>query len=119
MEKIYQPVVINIADDFINSLSEDKFFEDNQITNINFVKTHLCNKLTEKFITGELLEEEGFFTEEEFEQLLREFIAGSILNDLKDKGYLNSYEDDETEEMFFLTEEGKEFLDKLNTEFND
>jgi DNA-binding PadR family transcriptional regulator len=42
-------------------------------------------------------------------------VAGSILYELKDKGYVNSYEDDNTEEMFFLTKKGKKYLknDKL------
>jgi predicted transcriptional regulator len=37
-------------------------------------------------------------------------VAGTILNELKTKGLVNSYEDDNTEEMFFLTEKGKKVL---------
>ena len=50
------------------------------------------------------------FTEDEFEVILRELVAGSVLYELKDKGLVDSYEDDNTEEMFFLTEEGKKHL---------
>ena len=42
--------------------------------------------------------------------ILKELIAGSVLYDLKQKGYVESYEDDTTEEMFFLTKKGKKFL---------
>ena len=44
---------------------------------------------------------------------LKEIIAGTLLNELKNKGLVNSYEDDDTEETFFLTDEGKEHLKKM------
>jgi hypothetical protein len=112
MDKIYQPVVIEKCDIIIDSLIE--FFEDYEIESLDFAKKYLCDKLTEKFILGELNEEEEdtlfLFTEEEFEVILKELVAGSVLYELKEKGYVESYEDDTTEEMFFLTKKGKKFL---------
>ena len=112
MDKIYQPVVIEKCDIIIDSLVE--FFEDYEIESLDFAKKYLCDKLTEKFILGELNEEEEdtlfLFTEEEFEVILKELVAGSVLYELKEKGYVESYEDDTTEEMFFLTKKGKKFL---------
>lgn len=112
MDKIYQPVVIEKCDIIIDSLND--FFEEYEIESLDFAKKYLCDKLTEKFILGELNEEEDdtlfLFTEEEFEVILRELIAGSVLYDLKQKGYVESYEDETTEEMFFLTKKGKKFL---------
>ena len=112
MDKIYQPIVIEKCDIILDSLIE--FFEDYEIESLDFAKKYLCDKLTEKFILGELDEEEGdslfLFNEEEFEVILKELIAGSVLYDLKQKGYVESYEDDTTEEMFFLTKKGKKYL---------
>jgi len=112
MDKIYQPIVIEKCDIILESLTE--FFEDYEIDSLDFATKYLCDKLTEKFILGELDNEDEdtlfLFTEEEFEIILKELIAGSVLYDLKQKGYVESYEDDTTEEMFFLTKKGKKFL---------
>jgi DNA-binding PadR family transcriptional regulator len=74
--------------------------------------------MTEKYISGLIGDFDGengeLFTEEEFSKLLKEIVAGSILNSLKEEGYLNSYEDETTEELFFLTEKGKKHLEDLN-----
>ena len=112
MSIIYQPIVIEKCNEILESLTE--FFEDFEVTSLEFAKKYLCDKLTDKFILGELEEEEGdslfLFTEDEFEVILRELIAGSVLYELKQKGLVDSYEDDTTEEMFFLTKKGKKML---------
>lgn len=57
---------------------------------------------TKKYIDGDLDNvEEELFTEDEFTKILIELVTGSTLDDLKNKGLINSYEDDETEETFF------------------
>jgi len=111
MTKIYPPSVIEKTDDLIKILIEERFFDDYEIENYDFATNYLRDKLTEKFILGTLeSEEDDVFTEEEYETILREIVAGSVLYELKEKGLVDSYEDDETEEMFFLTEEGKKLL---------
>jgi hypothetical protein len=40
------------------------------------------------------------------------------LFELKEKGFVDSYEDDNTEEMFFLTDEGKKFVKESNIDEN-
>ena len=113
MSKIYQPIVIEKEEELIEGLKEDHFFEDYEITNFDFVKTHIMDDLTEKFINGALDEDfEEMYSEEEFEQLLKELVAGSILYELKEKGIVNSYQDENTDEMFFLTEKGKKVMKK-------
>ena len=52
------------------------------------------------------------FNDDEFEVVLREIVAGSVLYELKEKGLVDSYEDDTTEEMFFLTKKGKRVMKK-------
>jgi len=111
MSKIYQPIVIERTKEIIETLIETNFFLDYDIGVTDFTKNHISDMLTEKFINGDTdLTEDEIFNEDEFENLLREIVAGTILNELKTKGIVNSYEDDNTEEMFFLTEKGKKML---------
>ena len=114
MSTIYQPIVIEKSNEIIESLTD--LFTDYEIMSLEFTKKYLCDKLTEKFIEGNLdNDDEGsilIFTDDEFEIMLREIVAGSVLYELKDKGLVDSYQDDTTEEMFFLTKKGK----KVNSE---
>lgn len=116
MSKIYQPIVIEMTNEIINDLVESEFFADYEIQSTEFAKKYLLDKLTEKFILGELDNDEdeflGVFNDDEFDVVLREIVAGSVLYELKEKGLVDSYEDDSTEEMFFLTEEGKRHMKK-------
>jgi hypothetical protein len=120
MPKVYQPIVIEKTDELIEGLSESNFFIEYGITNFDFVREYILDDLTEKFINGRLDDDfEEMYTEDEFEQLLKHIIAGNVLNELKDKGMLDSYSDDNTEEMFFLTKEGKAYLKKLEDDENN
>jgi hypothetical protein len=119
MKKTYQPTVIEKADEIIEALKENYFFEDYELESTEFAKTYFCDSLTDKFISGDLdFEEDELYTEEEFEKCLKEIVAGTILYELKSKGLVESYEDDTTEEMFFLTKKGKEML-KDQGDFTD
>lgn len=107
----YQPIVIEKTTEILCILEESNFFKDYEIENFDFTIKYLNDKLTEKFILGKLDEEsDDIFEEEEFNIILREIVAGTILTDLKNKGLVNSYEDDNTEELFFLTKKGKNML---------
>ena len=116
MNKIYQPIVIEMTNDIITDLTESEFFSDYDIQSTVFAEKYLLDKLTEKFILGELENEDdeflGVFNDDEFEVVLREIVAGSVLYELKEKGLVDSYEDDTTEEMFFLTKKGKRVMKK-------
>lgn len=114
----YQPIVIEKTTEILCILEESNFFKDYEIENFDFAIKYLNDKLTEKFILGEIDEEsDNLFEEEEFNVILREIIAGTILTELKQKGLVNSYEDDNTEELFFLTKKGKKML-KNDGDFN-
>ena len=117
MNRVYQPIVFEETDYFIEGLVESGFFEDYDIKDLTFVRTHLLNIFTEKFINGLLTDDDvELFGEEEFDILLKELVAGSILFELKEKGFVDSYEDEDTEEMFFLTDEGKKYVKNTNSE---
>jgi len=105
MSKVYQPKVIQIADEIIQNLEE--FYEEYEIENLEYAREYFRDKLTEKFIEGKLDSEEGVFEEEEFEQCMKEAVATSVLKSLQQRGLVQSYSDENTEEVFFLTEEGK------------
>ena len=114
MPKIYQPIVIEKTEDLIMGLTDANFFIEYEITNLDFVREYIMDDLTEKFIDGRLDDDfEEMYSEEEFEQLLKYLVAGNVLRELKDKGIVNSYSDENTEEMFFLTEEGKAYLKNM------
>jgi len=114
MSKIYQPIVIKKTEEIIKTLIESKLFEDYDINTTEYATTYFLDKLTEKFILGEIdLDYDMLFSEDEFDTCIKEVILGSIFFKLKESGYVNSYEDDNTAETFFLTEKGKEYLKML------
>lgn len=110
MGRIYQPIVLEHSNELVQSLLESGFFDDYEITDTTFAKEYFCEKLTEKFIINGLDLENGLFTDDEFLTMLKEIAAGSELKKLKDNGYVTSYEDENTEEVFYLTEEGKKYF---------
>lgn len=111
MNKVYQPIVIEKTEDIIKTLIESNFFSDHDIKDYTFAKNYLQDILTEKFIIG-TLDEEEVFTEDEFMKCLNEILVGSVLEQLKNKGYVDSIEDDNYNESFFLTPKAKDFLTK-------
>lgn len=111
MGTVYQPVVIKRTDEIIEILIESDFFKDYELSNTETARNLILDELTTKFIKGDLdMEYDELFTEDEFTAVLNKIIAATMLKDLKEKGFLNSYEDDDTEETFFLTDEGKEAI---------
>jgi ribosomal protein S25 len=120
MSKItYQPIVIEKTNVIIDELIYSNFFEDNEIMDISFAIKTISDKLTEKFINGEL-ENEDLFVSGEFVGMLHMIIAENVLRELQKKGLITSYEDENTEEVFFLTELGKqvkdiEAMEEINT----
>lgn len=112
---MYQPIVIKKTNDLLEILQGINFFKDNDIENTEFAEKYFLKILTEKFINGKIYDDE-FFDDEEFEICLNEIYVGSILTELKRKGYLNSYEDEYTDESFFLTDDGKEYLKNIQCE---
>lgn len=120
MSKVYQPFITEQVNEIIEILEETNFFRDHELTDKTFAVNYLSDNLTSKFITGKIdSNTRELFTEDEFTQILKEIIAGTVLNELKDKGYINSYEDENTEEVFFLTPEGREYLkNKIDNELS-
>ena len=110
MGKVYQPKVIEIGNQIVENL--DDFYNEYEIDNLEYAREYFYDKLTEKFINGNLDEENGVFEQDEFEQCMKESAATCLLKSLESKGLIQSYSDDNTEEVFFLTKEGKEMARK-------
>lgn len=115
MSKFYQPIVIDKAKEILFVLRESDFFSEYEIEDETFAMNYLCDKLTIKFINGELDEDsfEDLFNEDEMEKFLREIIAGSLLTELQANGIIDSIEDENNEERFFLTDKGKEIAKEI------
>lgn len=110
----YLPKIEQISDELIKALIEDEFFKDFEINDSTFAKKRFCDELTRKFIAGDLdLEDEDLFTDDEMDTILREIVAENVLRDLQKSGFISSYEDENVEETFFLTEKGKEELNNM------
>lgn len=109
MNKTYQPQIIEISEDIVESLTSSGFFIENEIEDNSPALNVVCDILTEKFIKGDISDGMVDFTDEEFESLLRMIKAVCLLKSLKKKGLADSYEDENTEEVFFLTKDGKAF----------
>jgi len=120
MKNIYQPIVIDRANEIMNVLRESDFFFEYEIEDQSFAMTYLCDKLTDKFIKGELDESvENLFHEDDMDQFLKEIVAGSLLYELQSKGIIDSIEDENNEERFFLTEKGKKLANEMTKRGNN
>jgi hypothetical protein len=115
MDKIYQPSVISKTNEIVDFLVEINFFKDHEIESTDFAKKFFNDVFTEKFIEG-TLDDDSLITEDEMENYLKLILVGSVLESLKEKGYINSYEDETTEEKFFLTEDGKDYLKNISND---
>jgi hypothetical protein len=112
----YLPEIIEISNVMIETLESDGFFTDFDIESDSYLRKRLCDELTQKFITSGLDYENGFFSEDEYEKILKEAIAEDTLRSLQRDGMIDSYQDENTEEVFFLTKLGKEELGEFNSE---
>lgn len=116
---VYQPIVIKRANSVIRALTKSKFFSDNDIKDTGFTLNYLCDILTAKFIDGELEEDltQPVFEPKEEIKILSEIITGSRMESLKKKGVFDSIEDENGEELFFLTPLGENILNEIQTPY--
>ena len=117
MKKTYQPFIINMAKKYIDILDNDaNFFTIEQIKSTEYANELFCEELTKKFLNGIISETdsiEDIFSESEFGDILLKIITNNTLDSLVEKGYVNYFYDDNGEELFFLTENGKNIAKNL------
>ena len=121
MKNVYQPIVLDKASQIVEILRETDFFNEYEIEDESYAMDYFCDKLTTKFINGELDEDsiENIFEEGDMEQFLKEIIAGSLLYELQAKGIIDSIEDENNEERFFLTDKGKEIAKNIGEKLDE
>tara|TARA_R110001592_G_scaffold64818_1_gene199116 strand:- start:11522 stop:11875 length:354 start_codon:yes stop_codon:yes gene_type:complete len=105
-------VVLHHVENILEGLRESFFFEDYDIGE-EYATKSLIKIVTEKYVENPTLELDFFWSEEEFGTILKTIVTGSIMYQLKEQGIMGSYEDDDTEEQFYLTEKGKEITKNL------
>ena len=94
----YQPIVIKKTEEILAVLEESNFFKDFDLESNEFARQYISERLTDKFIDGDIdLPFDILFEEDEFEQFLKEIAAGTVLYELKEKGLVDSYSDENTE----------------------
>jgi predicted transcriptional regulator len=103
----YQPFIIEEAKKIVELLEQSNFFIDFEIKKTDYALEYFCEKLTQKFIDGESIGDSDLFTENEMDIFLNEIMVGSIISQLQDEGIIDSIENENEEEVFFLTQKGK------------
>lgn len=113
---MYPQNVIQSTSEFINKVLGNEFFTDNEIT-INIDKgkeiaaKHINEYFLKQFIKGNNLK---FESEEVCKKILKLIIVDCFIEALKQKGYVDSYEDENTPEMLFITNKGIKQLENYN-----
>jgi len=112
----YPKIVVDKTNEFVDVLNNINFFEENEVQVDFSIIDLICKKLVKKFIDGQLSDDEyvyDYFSEEEISGLLHEIIVLGTLNSLREKGIIDCIENENNEEMFFLTKEGKKIASKI------
>ena len=106
----YPGLVREYASRVAEALSEDNFFVEEEIDpRIFFVQ--LCERCMGYFLDGEGLP----ITDTDMVDVIRLSSAQTILESLKGRGLLDSIEDENGEERFFLTSEGKQVAEGISS----
>lgn len=115
MSKVYPEKVIIAGNRIFDYLTkEDEVFMEFTEKEIVAGKEILFDHLTEKFLNDEFDDDKPMYSEEELDDILNQILVNNVLNGMEEDGILNSYEDENTEKIFFLSDKGKEIAKELN-----
>lgn len=108
--------VRDVINDYISSVEESGFFISPEIpqgyeeNGKIYLWNLLVDNLIKKFIDGDDL----ILTLNEFEVVLTRTCVYTMMDRMVDKGFLDTFENENGEEMFFITEEGKKVISQIN-----
>lgn len=106
--KVYPQSVIDRSEQVIQILKEEGFYDQPDMNGTTeFSYKYFCDYFINHFIKGDELQ---FGDEKEMDQHLNNILIGTIFFNLKKRGIVDSYEDDTTDEVFFLTQKGKNMV---------
>lgn len=94
----YEKKLENSVNGIFEGLVESEFLEENNITDVQLVKTIIRETITPKVIKG--VEYNSLLNDTEFETLLKKIMLSSVMEKLKKTGIIGSYEDDDTCKYF-------------------
>ena len=112
MGKVYQPFILEKADLILEILKDDIKCTEKE-------KNRLCDILTDKYIKGELDAEDpvhSIFNREELMSFIEESLIHEDLDHLAELGLIDSIDDENNEELYFITEKGKKYVEELKKE---
>jgi hypothetical protein len=112
-EKIICPQEVeHILVEFIDDIEKAEFFDGPEIPEgyTDVCKTHLWNiagkSLIDKFIAGDML----LFDDTELTDILNKTIIYTCIDSLMDEGLVDSIENEHGENMFWITDKGKDII---------
>lgn len=108
--KICPDVVGDTINEFINTLDEIGYFTSPEIPEgySENCKSHVWNVVSDIFIPQFLNGEDLFLAEGDLEMILHKGIVYSCLDSLVDDGSVDTIENEEGENVFWLTKKGEE-----------
>jgi hypothetical protein len=113
MEGTYPDQVNKYVVDVVDLLLEDGFFQEEEIDPRIFYRV-LADRILQNWLQNVPLK----LDEKEMMEVITRAAASSVLENLKKKGVINSVEDEDGEEHFFLTEEGKKIAESIQKNYN-
>lgn len=106
---VYPDSVSELTEKLLEGLEEEGFFE-KEGADYNITFKRFADSVFKNWISGENLEN---ITEEEFTQILNLSIIQSDLEGLRNRGVLETIDNEEGEPLYFLTEKGKCEMEKF------
>jgi len=109
MNKTYQPFVVKKSKEIITVIKDEIPYSEH-------ATEHLCDILTQKFIDGRLNENDDLqdiFEPDELMVFIAQEKTYSDLKSLIEMGLVGVYDDEKSEDLFFLTEKGKVYMEQL------
>jgi hypothetical protein len=118
MEQINSPKIVDRkVDGILDIIRESGFFDIFEIGE-NYARKELTHVVTEEYVKQLTPDFTVEWSNGQLDKILRRIFTGSVLYELKKEGIVNSYEDENTEEVFFLTEKGKKGFPDSNKKFS-
>jgi hypothetical protein len=109
----YPDSVSEFSGNLVDVLEEFGFFVEEPDANPSILFKNFCEEFMPKWIEGKS-PEEYLENEDAFQRVIVKSITESVLTDLKERGMVDSIEDENGEEVFFLTPIGKGEVESMN-----
>jgi hypothetical protein len=96
-------------------LSEEGFFEEYGVSPVHGIPV-MERRLCEAILPNWLNDGDMTISEKDLEDVMRASVTEALLSGMKEKGLIDSIEDEAGEEVYFLTHQGKEVAEAIKEE---